>query len=611
MDQYSFSPEFQDSILALLLRDSSFCLDHRDTLNPVFFQNPRNVVIAQIGLAFSDRYGKTPGLTEILTEIDGYADQYRMDVEDREDLKTAAGVLYNRDLGNADYIREKAVEFAEHQQMKVAIRESAQIISEIEQGRYRTDGKPYERIRDTLQRALFLGEGAAHDLGFSLKRQMDQIPKLVASETLKHKVVPTGIHRLDNTMKGGLGRGEVGIIYGPPKRGKPGWVETPVLLGDGRRVRLGDVQVGDRVITGKGRARPVTAVHEQGDLDVLCIRTAGGREVFFAPDHPFLTAEGWKDAGDLEVGDRLAVVAVPETEGEEGTLAPDEVVSVEPAGTLPCRCLTVEEDATWTADDLVVHNSTVLVNFGAAAARFGHTVVHYTLELKRADIVLKYASRISGMSDVQLATMTVADIARFNEQMKQWFKREGSDLIVTYRSPGTVTAEWVRQHLLKLQSVHGLQPDLVILDFMDRLKYTDESLYRSGGDAMQKLVEIADQFQCGVWTASQAGRQSARKDKVTGDDIAESWRKIADCDIAISLNQDPEERANKELRLFISEQRRGESQVWVPCHIDYERSLLKERVFGAPAPTTTRVSSAWEQVPEDEKSAARALRGEG
>lgn len=39
------------------------------------------------------------------------------------------------------------------------------------------------------------------------------------------------------------------------------------------------------------------------------------------------------------------------------SLAADQVVSVEDAGMLPCRCLTVEDDCTFTSDDLVVHNT--------------------------------------------------------------------------------------------------------------------------------------------------------------------------------------------------------------------------------------------------------------
>ncbi|HEX9441269.1 MAG TPA: LAGLIDADG family homing endonuclease, partial [Roseiflexaceae bacterium] len=39
------------------------------------------------------------------------------------------------------------------------------------------------------------------------------------------------------------------------------------------------------------------------------------------------------------------------------TLLADPIVAVEPAGETACRCITVEEDHTFTADDLVVHNS--------------------------------------------------------------------------------------------------------------------------------------------------------------------------------------------------------------------------------------------------------------
>ncbi len=44
--------------------------------------------------------------------------------------------------------------------------------------------------------------------------------------------------------------------------------------------------------------------------------------------------------------------------------APDPVVSVEPNGLEECVCLVVEEDHTFTSDDLVVHNSTLVAEWG-------------------------------------------------------------------------------------------------------------------------------------------------------------------------------------------------------------------------------------------------------
>lgn len=97
------------------------------------------------------------------------------------------------------------------------------------------------------------------------------------------------------------------MIFMPPRTGKPVDEQALVLRGDGARVPLRDIGVGDTVVTDQGRPRPVTAVHKQGVLPVRRIRTTMGREVRAALDHPFLTTRGWVQAGDLSVRDVLAV----------------------------------------------------------------------------------------------------------------------------------------------------------------------------------------------------------------------------------------------------------------------------------------------------------------
>jgi hypothetical protein len=100
------------------------------------------------------------------------------------------------------------------------------------------------------------------------------------------------------------------IINQPPRHGKPVDERALVLMASGQRKMLRDVVVGDAVITHKGRAKKVTAVYEQGLLPVLRIMTNAGRVVRAAYDHPFLTADGWKRADQLRLGDSLAVVSM-------------------------------------------------------------------------------------------------------------------------------------------------------------------------------------------------------------------------------------------------------------------------------------------------------------
>lgn len=95
------------------------------------------------------------------------------------------------------------------------------------------------------------------------------------------------------------------IICIPPGFAKPLGVDSLVLMQSGKRKKLGDISVGEYVISHTGNPCLVSAVHEQGDLPCLKIATLNGREIISAKDHPFLTPEGWVNAENLVVGQSL------------------------------------------------------------------------------------------------------------------------------------------------------------------------------------------------------------------------------------------------------------------------------------------------------------------
>lgn len=91
-------------------------------------------------------------------------------------------------------------------------------------------------------------------------------------------------------------------------------------MGNGSRKPIADIVVGETVITHKGRAQAVLAVHEQGCLPCVEVTTQRGRKTIAALSHPFLTTHGWVEAGDLVPGDTLAVVPEPATNAEPASL---------------------------------------------------------------------------------------------------------------------------------------------------------------------------------------------------------------------------------------------------------------------------------------------------
>jgi predicted phage terminase large subunit-like protein len=119
-------------------------------------------------------------------------------------------------------------------------------------------------------------------------------------------------------------RGEIRklIINIPPRCGKPVGEDTLLLTDKATRVKIKDICVGDRVLTGKGRFKSVLQKFDQGILPTIKIKTFGGREVVAALDHPFLTPCGWVEAKDLRVRDVLGLSVPSHDFGE--CLLPEE-----------------------------------------------------------------------------------------------------------------------------------------------------------------------------------------------------------------------------------------------------------------------------------------------
>jgi hypothetical protein len=85
-------------------------------------------------------------------------------------------------------------------------------------------------------------------------------------------------HRLIAKYLERIERGDIDrlIISMPPRSGKPVAEDELILMADGSRKPLREIVVGDYVITHRRRACMVSAVHEQGTIPVVSVRTRHG-----------------------------------------------------------------------------------------------------------------------------------------------------------------------------------------------------------------------------------------------------------------------------------------------------------------------------------------------
>jgi recombination protein RecA len=84
-----------------------------------------------------------------------------------------------------------------------------------------------------------------------------------------------------------------------PTTGLTHRIEAMVEQGEGHSVVAADKVGGLHV-------RPIIQRFDQGEAECIGLRLRGGTELWVTPDHRVMTDSGWREAGDLGVGDRLA-----------------------------------------------------------------------------------------------------------------------------------------------------------------------------------------------------------------------------------------------------------------------------------------------------------------
>jgi recombination protein RecA len=83
-----------------------------------------------------------------------------------------------------------------------------------------------------------------------------------------------------------------------PTTGLTHRIEDMVERGDGRSVIATDK-------LGKLHVRPITGRMDQGEQEVIGLTFRDGTELWVTPDHQVFTDNGWREAGELQTGDRV------------------------------------------------------------------------------------------------------------------------------------------------------------------------------------------------------------------------------------------------------------------------------------------------------------------
>ena len=194
---------FQEELIKTLIEDKKYAETIIEVIDSKFFENAGFRFILENMKEFHLSYNTIPSYDSLKQKI---ASENPKDTAIRMHLDTLDNI---RDLvpkSDQAFIKDKTLNFCKQQVLKKALKEVETINNE---GQF----EDYHKIEKIIQTAMQIGENA-HDAQDIFENITDALQK-----DTRHPV-PTGINGIDELLKGGLGRGELGVVLAPTGTGK-------------------------------------------------------------------------------------------------------------------------------------------------------------------------------------------------------------------------------------------------------------------------------------------------------------------------------------------------------------------------------------------------------
>ena len=224
-----------------------------------------------------------------------------------------------------------------------------------------------------------------------------------------------------------------------------------------------------------------------------------------------------------------------------------------------------------------VGKSHFLTMLGANALLAGKIVFHYTMELSREIIGLRYDSYVCKIPASDVVYRKAEAMAKY--KLLSESNKIGQVIIKEFptRMP---TISTLRSHVEKAGLARGLVPDLVIVDYADVMRSSRK--YDNMRHELQLVYEelrgLAREISVPIWTASQTNRDSSGHEVVELKDVSESFGKAMVSDVVISISRKLSDRSAGSGRLHIAKNRAGrDGLVW---NVEIDTAMSSFKILG-------------------------------
>lgn len=192
-----FGKAFQEKTFQGMLTDPQWAGQMIEVVNPEYFDLKYLCFLCEKYFSYYKKYKTFPTLTVLIVIIKEDLTKSKDSVLRDQIIEYLHRMKTNPDIGDLQYIKDKSLEFCKRQAFKEALEQSVELIQT----------ERYESVLNIMKEAISVGmpNTTGHDFFSDIEARFVQINRLVC---------PTGLERLDaqDILRGGLGRGELGVI---------------------------------------------------------------------------------------------------------------------------------------------------------------------------------------------------------------------------------------------------------------------------------------------------------------------------------------------------------------------------------------------------------------
>ena len=193
---------FQLQLLNQIILDKDFARSILDVIETNYFENKYFKIIIQMIKEHYSKYEHTPTF-DTLEQIT--KSELQQELASKIVIDTI-NKIKEAPLEGGEFVQEKSMKFCKQQELQKVMNKAQKII---DSGEFEN----YDKVEQLVRNALQVGEreDGQSDVFFNLDE--------VLNEDYRHPI-PMGIPGIDRLLKGGLAKGEIGVILAPTGVGK-------------------------------------------------------------------------------------------------------------------------------------------------------------------------------------------------------------------------------------------------------------------------------------------------------------------------------------------------------------------------------------------------------